>query len=127
MTQPLAVEQGRYFHVIGKPPGRELGKQCLAVGDDLERCAGARDHFDLGAIAFYQQVPRTERTRLVVSRNAVFDPDLRPFSHGKPPVARGSFNLILRAAANRAGQTGRGAEPKEVTTANVLLHLFFFL
>ena len=101
MTQPLAVEQGRYFRIIGKSPGRELGKQGLAVGDDLERRAGARDHLDLGAIAFYQQVPRTERTRLVVSRNAVFDPDFRYRRHVPKTPFAAVLNPILAAAANR--------------------------
>ena len=101
MTQALVIEQGRNFRVVGKAPASELGKERLAVGDNLERRAGARDHLDLGAIAFYQQVPRTERTRLVVSRNAVFDPNLRYCRHFPKTPFAAVLNPILNGAANR--------------------------
>lgn len=53
--------------------GGELGVQRLAVGDDLERRTGAGDQLNFDAITLYKQVPRTERTRLVVSNDAVFN------------------------------------------------------
>jgi hypothetical protein len=69
--------------------GGKFGIQRLTVGYDLERRAGARDKLDLGAVAFYQQVPRTEGTRLVVSNDAVFDADFRRVGHvSNAPVTR---------------------------------------
>jgi hypothetical protein len=71
----LVVEQGCEFGVVGKAPGGELRVQDLAVGDYLERRAGAGDELNLDTVIRYKQVPRTERTRLVVSNDAVFDAD----------------------------------------------------
>jgi hypothetical protein len=48
----LVVEQRRHFAVVGKAPGREFGIQGLAVGDDLERRAGAGGKLNLDAILF---------------------------------------------------------------------------
>jgi hypothetical protein len=85
----LGVEQGSNFRVVGKPPGGKFGIDGLAVGDDLKRSTGSRDKLDLCAVAFYQQVPRTEGTRLVVSNDAVFDADFRRGGHiSKAPIAR---------------------------------------
>jgi hypothetical protein len=79
--QSLAIEQGGDLRVVGKAVGLALGKQGLAIGDDLERAGSAGDEFDLDAISLYKQVPRTERTRLVVSNDAVFDADFRRGGH----------------------------------------------
>ncbi len=77
----LIIEQGGDLRVAGKAVGGAFGKQGLAIGDDLERAGSARDEFDLDAISLYKQVPRTERTRLVVSNDAVFDADFRRGGH----------------------------------------------
>ena len=77
----LAIEQGRDLGIVGKAVAGVFGEQGLAVGDDLERAGGARDQFDLDAIALYKQVPRPERTRLVVSNDAVFDCDVSRDCH----------------------------------------------
>jgi hypothetical protein len=75
------VEQGRHFAVVGKAAGGEFGIEELAVGNNLERSAGAGDDLNLGAIGRYKQVPRTEGTRLVVSSDAIFDSDIRWTGH----------------------------------------------
>jgi hypothetical protein len=81
MRQFLSIEQGCYFGVVGEAVGRAFGKQGLAIDDDLEGPGGARDKLDLGAVSFYKQIPRTERTRLVVSDDAVFDSDVQRGGH----------------------------------------------
>jgi hypothetical protein len=64
------------FGVLGKPPELLFGKGELAVDGDLKNTADTFDEFDFGAVFLFKSRPRTEGSRKVVSRNAVFDPDL---------------------------------------------------
>jgi hypothetical protein len=64
------------FRVARKPSGRPLREGENAVDDDLEGAAAADGQLDLGAVARDQAVPRTEGSRLIVSRPAIFDPHL---------------------------------------------------
>ncbi len=72
----LTVAQGVDFGVFGKTPELLFGEGELAVDGDLEHTARALNELDLGAVLFFELRPRTEGPGKVVSRNAVFDPDL---------------------------------------------------
>lgn len=69
----------------------------LAIHDDLEYAAAARDHLDLDAVQLrFQLGGQTGRLRLVVSNRAVFDRDFHTLhlqSHGQSPKNRSSRAL----------------------------------
>jgi hypothetical protein len=57
-----------------------LRKSELAVDSNLKDTRDAFDQLDLGAVLFLESCPRTEGSGQVVSRHAVFDPDLHRVS-----------------------------------------------
>jgi len=67
-----AIRQCPYFVVIGEARALEFREQHIAVARDFERTGAAGRDLD-GRTKLFEQVPRTERTRLVVSNLAVFD------------------------------------------------------
>ena len=71
-ARPERVDLG----IFGEPPELLFRKRQAPVDGDLEHPGDPFDQLDLGAVFFYQSRPRTEGPRLVVSRHAVFDPDL---------------------------------------------------
>ena len=58
--------------IIGETRGVELREEKGAVFRDFERSGSPGRDLD-GCAKLFEQVPRTERTRLVVSEFAVFD------------------------------------------------------
>jgi hypothetical protein len=64
------------FGILRKPPELLFGKGELAVDGDLKNTADTFNELDFGTVLLFKSRPRTEGSRKVVSRNAVFDPDL---------------------------------------------------
>jgi hypothetical protein len=62
--------------IFREPPELLFRKGELAVDGDLEHTARPFDELDLGTVLFFESRPRTEGSGQVVSRHAVFDPDL---------------------------------------------------
>jgi hypothetical protein len=79
---PLPAAQRIDLGVLGKPPEPLFRKRQPAIDGDFEDAAGAFDELDLGAELFDQPCPRTEGSRFIVSRHAIFDPDLHRSSSG---------------------------------------------
>jgi hypothetical protein len=75
------------FSVLGKTPELFFGKSELTVNRDLKHTADAFDEFDFGAVLLFKPCPRTEGSGKVVSRNAVFDPDLHRCSLSQETTA----------------------------------------
>jgi len=64
--------QRTYFVVIGEARDLEFREQYIAVAGNFERADASGRDLD-GRTKLLKQVPRTERTRLVVSNLAVFN------------------------------------------------------
>ena len=64
--------QRTYFVVIGEARDLEFREQYIAVAGNFERADASGRDLD-GRTKLFEQVPRTERTRLVVSNLAVFN------------------------------------------------------
>jgi hypothetical protein len=93
----LGAAQSVDLSVFGKTLERFFGEGELAVDGDLEHTAGAFDELNLGTILFFQLCLRTEGSRKIVSRNAVFDPDLhcrRPFNIKRPRQSSTSTPIV---------------------------------
>jgi hypothetical protein len=89
MTEPVAkisrltATQSVDFRILGKTPELFFRKGELAVDGDFEHPAHTFNELNLGTVLFFQSCLRTEGSRKIVSRNAVFDPDL----HRRKPFA----------------------------------------
>lgn len=64
------------FSVLGKTPELFFRKGELTVNGDLEHPAHTFYELDFSTVLLFKPCPRTEGSGKVVSRNAVFDPDL---------------------------------------------------
>ncbi|MGB0572831.1 MAG: hypothetical protein ACPGQM_12370 [Alphaproteobacteria bacterium] len=67
-----AIRQRLHFVIVGEAGVLEFREQQLAVAGNFERAGASGRDLD-GRTKLFEQVPRTERTRLVVSNLAVFD------------------------------------------------------
>ena len=97
----VAGGQGADLVVVGEPAAVQLGKQECVACRDLERTGPARRDLH-GRTQLFEQVPRTERTRLVVSNLAEFDPE-RHAGRLTVGVSRLIWSAIDLAQAGIAG------------------------
>jgi|APSaa5957512493_1039668.scaffolds.fasta_scaffold91704_1 hypothetical protein len=67
--------QRTYFVVIGEARDLEFREQYIAVAGNFERADASGRDLD-GRTKLFELVPRTERTRLVVSHLAEFDSEV---------------------------------------------------
>lgn len=94
--RPLSAAERVDLGVFREPPQLLFRKGELAIDGDLEHTGNALNQLDLGPVFFLEPCPRTEGSGEVVSRHAVFDPDLHPDA---PLARKGRVNLAHPSAS----------------------------
>ena len=72
----LAAAERVDLGILGKATELFFGEGEPAVDGDLEHTARTLNELDFSTVLFFEPRPRTEGSWEVVSRNAVFDPNL---------------------------------------------------